>query len=275
MLASEAVCVPAARLWCSSELPVGPVWWTSCYPFPRRVGLRACVYVDHKSTRGTCASVTKEDCSSTEVLDQRWKILCFRYRKKMGGKVENGWKKGPHNTSSLTRKINESYAHVPVWAQVLLILQTVWVCVFENKWPHRWRGQTFQHLPEAEHAAFPFSIIASFGPASSPPVPLLSPPPPYLPLSDVWTCIFLFLPLLTSHWPPPYPSLYRIVAGSLPLLLPVKAAAMTYNPCSSWITIACSYLFFSSLFFLSFPFNVPLSFHVSLLSSITHFTLFP
>lgn len=49
---------------------------------------------------------------------------------------------------------------------------------------------------------------------------------------------------------------------SLSLLLPVKAAAMTFNPCSSWITIACSYLSFSSLFFPSFPFNVPLSFYL-------------
>lgn len=42
------------------------------------------------------------------------------------------------------------------------------------------------------------------------------------------------------------PTLYRIVAVSL-FLLPVKAAAMTFNPCCSCITITCSYLFFSSL----------------------------
>lgn len=53
------------------------------------------------------------------------------------------------------------------------------------------------------------------------------------------------------------PTLYRIVADSLSFLLPVKAATMTFNPCSSCITVTCSYLFFSPLFSSS-SFNAPL-----------------
>lgn len=169
----------------------------------------------------------------------------------------------PH--PGLLKEINESSVQQLVWVQVILILQSklVCVCVLKNKWPHRWRGQAFQHLPETEHAAFPFSIIQSCG-------------PPYLPLFRCITppslicyslmCFNLHLPVvapfnlaLTSL----LPTLYRIVADSLSFLLPVKAAAMAINPCSSCITITCSYLFFSSLFSQSFPFNVPLSFHHS------------
>lgn len=139
-------------------LDFGPVFKliTSQHAVHVQVQQRGIVRVRRCSTRAgkSCAFGT----------GKRWK------------KVENGWKKNPHDTSSLTRKINESYAHVPVCAQVILILQTVCVCVLEDKWPYRWRGQTFQHLPEAEHAAFPFSIIPSFGPASPPPVQLPSPP---------------------------------------------------------------------------------------------------
>lgn len=174
------MCVPAAQFWCSSELPVGPGWSTSCSPFPQRVGLQACVYVDHNSARSTCASVTKENCSSTALLNQSWKIMHFQCRK--NGKRE--WmaeKKSTQNcdldckwdsTSRLTKKVNKRSVQQPVWVQVVLILQfkSVCVCVLEkNKWPHRWRVQAFQHLPEIEHAAFPVSIIQSFGPPYSTP----------------------------------------------------------------------------------------------------------
>lgn len=153
----------------------------------------------------------------------------------------------PH--PGLLKKINESSVQQLVWVQVSLILQSksVCVCVLKNKWPHRWRGQAFQHLPETEHAAFPFSIIQSFGPPYLPLYSCITPPLLSATLWCVLTFIFLLLPLLTLHWPPSFPP-YRIVADSLSFLLPVKAAAMTINPCSSCITITCSYLFFSSLF---------------------------
>lgn len=131
------MCVPAAQFWCSSELPVGPGWSTSCSPFPQRVGLQACVYVDHNSARSTCASVTKENCSSTALLEQSWKIMHFQCRK--NGKRE--WmaeKKSTQNcdldckwdsTSRLTKKVNKRSVQQPVWVQVVLILQFKSVCV--------------------------------------------------------------------------------------------------------------------------------------------------
>lgn len=160
----------------------------------------------------------------------------------------------PH--PDLLKKINES--SVPVWVQVILILQSKSVCVglcTENKWPHRWRGQAFQHLPETEHAAFPFSITQSFGPPYTPPVQLHNPPLIcYALMCNLHLPVFApFNLALTSL----LPTLYRIVADSLSFLLPVKAATMTFNPCSSCITVTCSYLFFSPLFSSS-SFNAPL-----------------
>lgn len=192
------MCSPAVQFWCSSELPVGPVWWTSCSLFPQHVGLQACVYVDHHSARSTCASVTKENCLSRAFLNQGWKIMHFQCRRKWKNREWMEEKKSTQNcdldckwdsTSRLTKKINKSSVQQPVWVQVILILQSKWVrvCVLEkNKWPHRWRGQAFQHLPETEHTAFPFSIIQSFGPPDSLPVPLYNPPLSYQLLSDVF-----------------------------------------------------------------------------------------
>lgn len=179
-------------------LDFGPVFKliTSQHAVHVQVQQRGIVRVRRCSTRAgkSCAFGT----------GKRWK------------KVENGWKKNPHDTSSLTRKINESYAHVPVCAQVILILQTVCVCVcVRGQVTLQVKGSDLSTPSWGRTCCFPLLHHSLLWSCFSTPCTAAVTPLSYLPLSDVWTCIFLFLPLLTSHWPSPSPTLYRIVAASL------------------------------------------------------------